>query len=99
MEEHAGAVHILHPQVDALVQTQAAEIDGGKTGAIAVQADLVEDTAHLLDTEDDRQFLFPLGPDKLDCVPFSHAGVVVEELDTAQGDSDGCAGVLFAMVR
>ena len=95
MEEHAGAVHILHPEIDALVQPQAAGIDGGKAGTVAVQADQVEDAAHLLDAQDDRQLLFPLGPDKLDRRPVAPAGVVVEELDTAQGDGDGCPCVFF----
>ena len=95
MEEHAGAVHILHPEVDTLLQTQAAGVDGGKAGAIAFKADQIENAAHFLDAEDNRQLLFPLGPDEFDRWPIAPAGVVVEELDAAQGDGDGCPGVLF----
>ena len=95
MEEHTGAVHILHPEVDTLVQAQAAGVDGGQAGAIALQADQVKDAAHLFDAEDDRQLLFPLGADELDRGPVASAGVVVEELDAAQGDGDGRPRVLL----
>lgn len=74
MEEHAGTIHMHHPEVDAFLQPQTAGIDGGKAGTIAVQADQIENPAHLFDAEDDRQLLFPLGADELDRGPVAPAG-------------------------
>jgi len=86
MEKHACTVNLGDLQVGAFLKPQATGGDGGETHPIAQQFQVCENGADLFSTEDDREFLFPWGPDEGQRGPLSLQGVHIEKLDTAQGD-------------
>lgn len=95
VDKHAGTLNIGHLEVGAFLQAQPTGIDGTQTGAVARQPDTLEDSAHFLHTQDDRELLLPWGTDKGEGRPFPFEGRLVEELDAAEGNGTGRAGVVF----
>ena len=80
--------------MSAFLKAQATGVDGGETHPIAQQFEVCQNGADLCDTEDDRELLFPWGADQGPRGPLSPQGVLIEKLDTAQGDGTSAARVM-----
>ena len=86
VEKHAVAVDIGNLQGPAFGQSQAAGIDCGQADAMAEHVDACEGASDLIDAQDGRQGLDTLGLDKTDGGPILPQGILVEELDSTEGD-------------
>ena len=91
----AGAVDVGDLQMGAFLQAQAAGIDRRQTDLVAWQSDATENLAHFRQAEDDGQFLLRRWAHQAEGGPLSLQRALKEELDTADGDGHGAAGVVF----
>ena len=87
-----GAVDVTDLEVSAFLQAQSTGIDGGETSPIAKQSDLRENLSHFFPAEDDGQLLFSRRAHQLERGQRTLEGVLVEELQAAQGDGGAAAG-------
>ncbi len=92
---HDVAAHLL---ICALLEAQAARVNRRQTDAIALEADFAEKLSNLVAAEDQRHFRFGRGPDHFEDRPLAFEGLLVEELDTAQGDGDTGARPLLEVL-
>jgi hypothetical protein len=83
MNEHARTIDIGHAKMGSLLKPQPAGVNGGETGAVREQPDVPEDISHLLDAQDDGEFLLPRWANESQGRPFSFEGMLKEKLDTA----------------
>ena len=85
--------------MSALLQAQAAGVNGGQTDAIGQQPDLLQDVAHFLLAQDDREFFVARWANQLQGGPVLFQGVMEEELDAAQGNGGGGARVVLDVLH
>jgi hypothetical protein len=93
MHEPASTIDIGHSKMGSLLKPQPAGVNGGETGAVREQPDVPEDLSHLLDAQDDGEFLLPRWANERQGSPFSFEGMLKEKLDTAQRNGGRTAGV------
>jgi len=95
VDESTCTVDVFDFQVRALGQAQPAGIDRGQTDAIVLKANTVQHMVNFIPAEHDRQFFVFPGADEQQGWPRAFDGVIIEELDAAQGDGTGAAAPLF----
>lgn len=99
VELHAGAVYLGHLQPGPLHQAQPAGVERRQADAVDRDTHLGEDAADLLAAEHDGQLLLPGRTDDLEQVPLPPEGLFEQDLDPAQGDGDGVARELLAVLQ
>jgi len=92
VQELAGGIDLGDREAAALIETQAAGIDGGEADSIDGFVDAGQDGFDFLTAQDDGQFLGPGRTQQFEGGPVAPDGVLKEELDGAQGDGGGGAG-------
>ena len=99
MNEAASAVDVADLKVSAFLQAQSAGVEGGETSPIAKPSDLRENLSHFFPAEDDGQLLFARRAYQLECGERTLEGVLVEELQAAQGDGGAAARPVFDILN
>ena len=92
VQEHPVAVDIGNLQGPAFGQSQPAGVDGGQTDAMAEHVDAGEGSTHLIEAQDRGQGLDPLGFEQTNGGPVPLEGILIEELDAAEGNGTGHPG-------
>ena len=93
MDEPAGAVDLGHLEARPFQQAQAAGVDGDQTDPVDRETDERENAADLVPTQHDRQAMGLGRAHQRQRRERLAEGTFDEELDAAQGDGDGGAGV------
>jgi hypothetical protein len=91
VQELPLAVDIGDLEPNALPEPQATSVDRGEADAIDGAADAGENPPHLVAAQDGREFLLALGPRDVEHIPRPRERLLIEELDTAEGDGVGAA--------
>jgi len=94
-EQPAPPVDVLDPEVGALEAAEPARVDGEEADAEAGVAHLGEDLPDLVAAEDDGELPGPPGSGDVEDPPRAPEGLLVEELDAAQGEGVGAVGDLL----
>jgi hypothetical protein len=89
MDHHPVAVDIGDFEMESLVKSQAAGVDGGKIGIILEGFDLGENTSDFFWAENGGKASFGLGTEDSKDVPIALQDVFVEEADSAIADPHG----------
>jgi len=91
VDGHPGTSNIGDLQVGAFLESQATGIDGTQADALPREPPTLEDRAHCLHAEDDRERVLLGGPHKGQRRPCPLEGMLVEKRDAAQRDGAGAA--------
>lgn len=91
VDEQAGTINVGNLQVGALLQAQATGVNGRQAGPIPRQPHTLEERVHFLQAEDDWQLVLLGWPHEGQRGPVPLEGMVVEELDAAEGNRAGAA--------
>lgn len=89
MQEHTVAVDIGDLQGPAFGEAQPAGVDRGETDPMAEHVDTGQGASDLLAAQDGGQGLHPFGLEQTDGGPVSLQGLLIEELDAAEGNGAG----------
>jgi len=92
LDKFAVAVHVGDLKPCAFHEAEAAGVDGGEAGAVHWHPDAIEDPPDLLSAQNNRKLFLTLGPGDLEDHPLAAQGVLVEELEAAEGNGVGAAG-------
>ena len=95
MKEVSCAVQVCDLEVGTFLEAEAAGVDRGETSLVARQSDVAEDEADLLGAEDDGQLLLAGSAQDGEERPVAVKRLLEEELDAADGDGGGAAGVML----
>jgi len=95
VDDHPGTINIRDLQVGAFLQPEATGVDGTQADTRARQPHTLEDHAHCVDAEDDRQLVLLGWPHEGQCGPFPLERMFVEECDAAQRDGAGAAAAIL----
>ena len=92
VQEHAVAVDVRDLQGPAFGQSQPAGVDGGQTDAMAEHVDAGEGSSDLTKAQDRGQGLDPLGLEETNGGPIPLESMLIEELDSTEGNGTGHPG-------
>src|SRR3970040_1313367 len=92
LDELTVAVDIGHLEPRAFHKAETTSVDGGEAGAVHRDPDPIEDAPDLLAVQNNRKLFLTLRPGDLEDGPLAAEGVLVEELEAAEGDGVGAAG-------
>jgi len=92
VQEHAVAVDIGNLQGSAFGQSQPAGVDGGQADAMAEHVDAGEGSADLIEAQDGGQGFDALGLEETNGGPVPLQGMLIEELDSTEGNGTGHPG-------
>ena len=92
MDHHARAIDIGDFEMESLVKSQAAGVDGGKIGIILEGFDLGENASDFFRAENSGKASFGLGTEDSEDVPVSLEDVFEEEANSAIADAHGVGG-------
>jgi hypothetical protein len=92
MDHHAGGVDIGDFEVEALMESEATGIDGGKIGVILEGLDLCKNASDFFNAENGRESSLILGSEDTEDVPVSLEDVFVEETYPTIADAHGIGG-------
>jgi hypothetical protein len=95
MEDHARAIDILETKMGCFLQAEPTGVDRGEASPVAGKSDGVKNHSHLIDAEDGWELLLARGANQGEGGEVSVEGLLEEELDGADGDGGGAAGVVF----
>ena len=99
LNQVAGAVDVCEVQISALLQLQAARVDGREADFLAWQLKPAENLAHFGAIEDDGQFLFRGGPHNAKDGPLRLERLLIAEADATDGNGHGGARIMFAVLE
>ena len=81
VQHHPATVNILDLQLPPFLQPQPTGIDGAQTDPLVPVAHLTQNTAHFLNTQNDRQLVFRAGADKVQDRPFPSQRLLIQKLE------------------
>ncbi len=89
VHDHALTVDVRDLEITAFEQAQTAGVDSQETDAVTLESNAGKDAANLRACEHDGHALFAAGAHEGQGWPVAFDGVLIEELDAAQGDGAG----------
>jgi len=96
VQEHPARINVGHLQMQPFTQAQTAGVKRDERDAMIQGGDAVEDLAHLLGREDDRQFESGLSPNQFQFRrPRPAKALLPEKFDGAEGLGGSLAGDFF----
>jgi hypothetical protein len=99
MEHHPGTIDIPDLKLRPFLEPQTAGVDGRETDSVAWDLDQAEKLVNLLDAENGRKLFLAGRANEVQGGQILVEGVLVEELDAAQGDGERTAGVFLDILE
>jgi hypothetical protein len=99
MEHHPGTIDIPDLKLRPFLEPQTAGVDGRETDSVGWNYDEAEKLVNLLDAENGRKLFLAGRANEVQGRQVLVEGVLVEELDAAQGDGEGTAGVFLDILE